>query len=174
MKEHVVLGEIMFTVNLCAVFQELSVVYLACVFHRGFCVWFTCWWLFCWEHAWLWWDCMGACFPALWFSCGWCPPCQPSSLLPCCWNHLQSAINLFFADCSLDKRWNMCIFINQNIPFFQSKHPYFTHDIRCSHFSVDMYSGFISGCCGETSRPRGGGPFSSGDRSQKDRRASGG
>jgi len=41
-------------------------------------------------------------------------------------------------------------------------------------FSADMYSGTISGCCGETSRPRGGGAFGSGDRGQKDRRASGG
>ncbi len=42
----------------------------------------------------------------------------------------------------------------------------------CYHVSVDLYSGIISGCCGETGGPRGGGPFGSGDRSQKNRRGS--
>lgn len=42
------------------------------------------------------------------------------------------------------------------------------------YFSADLYSGTVSGCCGENGGPRGGGPFGSGDRSQKDRRGSGG
>lgn len=55
--------------------------------------------------------------------------------------------------CSLDKKTERCSFL-------------------CYHVSVDLYSGTISGCCGETGGPRGGGPFGSGDRSQKNRRGS--